>query len=313
MPKFLETLVIDKKKTWTKNLSSDSNEFLVDLDDNVIGELLQKRDLLDQHNIQHFIHLKTQIQHIKQAILIQGCGFCVINGTNFTAFDKHELSNIHILISKIFGELLIQNKQGEQTVEVKDLGKTLSTGGRYHHTKEGGSYHTDGCHIFENPPDYVGLLCLNPAKNGGVSKFISAYTIHNKLQEDKNLLRILYEKFYMDKRNENQADEIPTQFVPIFTYNNGKLNCRCCQRELIDSGHEKMNKPLTEYQKNALDNLDKLLANENLAVSYLLKKGDMMYSNNKWLIHDRTDFEDSDDENLKRALLRTWIRERDNN
>ena len=313
MSKILETLVIDKKKTWTKNLSSDSNEFLVDLDDNVIGELLQKRDLLDQHNIQHFTHLKTQIQHIKQAILIQGCGFCVINGTNFTAFDKHELSNIHILISKIFGELLIQNKQGEQTVEVKDLGKTLSTGGRYHHTKEGGSYHTDGCHIFENPPDYVGLLCLNPAKNGGVSKFISAYTIHNKLQEDKNLLRILYEKFYMDKRNENQADEIPTQFVPIFTYNNGKLNCRCCQRELIDSGHEKMNKPLTEYQKNALDNLDKLLANENLAVSYLLKKGDMMYSNNKWLIHDRTDFEDSDDENLKRALLRTWIRERDNN
>ena len=313
MSKILETLVIDKKKTWTKNLSNDSNEFLVDLDDNVISELLQKRDLLDQHNIQHFTHLKTQIQHIKQAILIQGCGFCVINGTNFTAFDKHELSNIHILISKIFGELLIQNKHGEQTVEVKDLGKTLSTGGRYHHTKEGGSYHTDGCHIFENPPDYVGLLCLNPAKNGGVSKFISAYTIHNKLQEDKNLLRILYEKFYMDKRNENQADEIPTQFVPIFTYNNGKLNCRCCQRELIDSGHEKMNKPLTEYQKNALDNLDKLLANENLAVSYLLKKGDMMYSNNKWLIHDRTDFEDSDDENLKRALLRTWIREKDNN
>ena len=313
MSKILETLVIDKKKTWTKNLSSDSNEFLVDLDDNVIGELLQKRDLLDQHNIQHFTHLKTQIQHIKQAILIQGCGFCVINGTNFTAFDKHELSNIHILISKIFGELLIQNKYGEQIVEVKDLGKTLSTGGRYHHTKEGGSYHTDGCHIFENPPDYVGLLCLNPAKNGGVSKFISAYTIHNKLQEDKNLLRILYEKFYMDKRNENQADEIPTQFVPIFTYNNGKLNCRCCQRELIDSGHEKMNKPLTEYQKNALDNLDKLLANENFAVSYLLKKGDMMYSNNKWLIHDRTDFEDSDDENLKRALLRTWIREKDNN
>jgi len=313
MSEILETLVIDKKKTWTKNLSSDSNEFLVDLDDNVIGELLQKRDLLDQHNIQHFTHLKTQIQHIKQAILIQGCGFCVINGTNFTAFDKHELSNIHILISKIFGELLIQNKQGEQTVEVKDLGKTLSTGGRYHHTKEGGSYHTDGCHIFENPPDYVGLLCLNPAKNGGVSKFISAYTIHNKLQEDKNLLRILYEKFYMDKRNENQADEAPTQFVPIFTYNNGKLNCRCCQRELIDAGHEKMNKPLTEYQKNALDNLDKLLANENLAVSYLLKKGDMMYSNNKWLIHDRTDFEDSDDENLKRSLLRTWIRERDNN
>lgn len=313
MPKILETIVIDKKKTWTKNLSGDSNEFFVDLEDKVIEELLQKRDLLDQHNIQDFTYLKTQIQYFKQTILIDGCGFCVINGANFTAFDKHELSNIHILISKIFGELLIQNKQGEQIVEVKDLGKKLSTGGRYHHTNEGDSYHTDGCHIFENPPDYVGLLCLNPAKKGGLSKFISAYTIHNKLQEDKNSLKILYEKFYMDKRNENQANESLAQFVPIFTYNNEKLNCRCCQRELIDSGHEKMNTPLTKSQKNALDNLGELLANENFAVSYLLKRGDMMFSNNKWLIHDRTDFEDFDDQNLKRYLLRTWIREKSNN
>ena len=189
------------------------------------------------------------------------------------------------------------------------MGKTLSSGGRYHHTKEGGSFHTDGCHIFEKPPDYVGLLCLHPAKEGGASKFISAYTIHNKLQEDKDSLKILYEKFYMDKRNENKTNESLTQFASIFSYNNERLNCRCCQRELIDSGHEKMNVPLTQSQKNALDNLDKLLANENFAVTYLLKAKDMMFSNNNWLIHDRTDFEDFDDDNLKRCLIRTWIRD----
>ena len=111
MSKILETVVIDKKKTWTENLSNDSKEFFVDLDDNVIDELLQKRELLDQHNIQHFTYLKIQIQHIKQAILIEGCGFCVINGANFTAFDKHELSNIHIIISKIFKFLILLFKK----------------------------------------------------------------------------------------------------------------------------------------------------------------------------------------------------------
>ena len=71
-----------------------------------------------------------------------------------------------------------------------------------------------------------------------------------------------------------------------------------------------MNIPLTQSQKNALDNLDKLLANENFAVTYLLKAKDMMFSNNNWLIHDRTDFEDFDDDSLKRCLIRTWIRDR---
>ena len=308
MPKILETVIVDKKKVWEGNLSN--KDFLVDLDATVINELEQKRNLLKQHKIQDFPCLKEQILYFKQAILIDGCGFCVINGTNLSIFDRDELININILIAKIFGELLIQNKKGEKLVEVKDLGKTLSSGGRYHHTKEGGSYHTDGCHIFEKPPDYVGLLCLRSAKEGGASKFISAYTIHNKLQEDKNSLKVLYEKFYMDKRNENKTNEPLTQFASIFSYNNERLNCRCCQRELIDSGHEKMNVPLTPSQKNALDNLDKLLANENFAVTYLLKSNDLMFSNNNWLIHDRTSFVDFDDENLKRCLLRTWIRDR---
>ena len=34
-----------------------------------------------------------------------------------------------------------------------------------------------------------------------------------------------------------------------------------------------------------------------------------MFSNNRWLIHDRTLFEDFEDEKLKRLLLRTWIRD----
>ena len=308
MPKILETTVVNKKKAWEGNLPN--KDFLVDLGVTVIKELVQKRNLLKQHKIQDFPCLKEQILYFKQAILIDGCGFCVINGTNLSIFDRDELININILVAEIFGELLIQNKKGEKLVEVKDLGKTLSSGGRYHHTKEGGSFHTDGCHIFEKPPDYVGLLCLHPAKEGGASKFISAYTIHNKLQEDKDSLKILYEKFYMDKRNENKTNESLTQFASIFSYNNERLNCRCCQRELIDSGHEKMNVPLTQSQKNALDNLDKLLANENFAVTYLLKSNDLMLSNNNWLIHDRTNFVDFNDEKLKRCLLRTWIRDR---
>ena len=45
MSEILETLVVDKKKVWGKNLVD--KDFLVDLDADVIKELVQKRNLLD--------------------------------------------------------------------------------------------------------------------------------------------------------------------------------------------------------------------------------------------------------------------------
>ena len=52
--------------------------------------------------------------------------------------------------------------------------------------------------------------------------------------------------------------------------------------------------------------------NENFAVAYLMNPYDMMFSNNNWLTHDRNSFEDYEDDNLKRILVRTWIRDNDN-
>ena len=72
------------------------------------------------------------------------------------------------------------------------------------------------------------------------------------------------------------------------------------------------NPNLSKQQIEALDFLDKILNNENNVISYELKSSDFMYSNNSWLIHDRTSFEDYEDENLKRTLIRTWISERGN-
>ncbi len=201
-----------------------------------------------------------------------------------------------------------QNKNHELSVEIKDLGKSMKTGGRYHHTKEGGSYHTDGSHLYKNPPDYVGLLCINPAKKGGSSKFMSAYTIHNKLLSQKNVLEILYQRFHHDKKNEHLENEEPTRFEPIFEFSNNKLKFKY-QKELIETGHEKANQSLNEKQIQAINFLEEILHDPSKMVTLELKKGDMMFSNNGWLIHDRTPFEDHDDEKLKRFLIRTWIRE----
>ena len=304
----LEEIIVDKNKAWGRELEKNTDKFLVDVSDEVINEIRSKRMEIHSENESDFPILTNQIKIFKRDILINGCGFFVINGSKFSEFSYDEMNSILKIISKIIGELLEQNKDHEKVVEIKDLGKTMKTGGRYHQTKEGGSYHTDGSHIFKNPPDYVGLLCINPAKSGGVSKFMSAYTIHNKLLKKQKLQKILYEKFHHDKKNENMEEENATRFEPIFQFVNNELKFKY-QRELIFTGHKKAKQPFTQIQIQAIEFLEEILSNSDQVVTYALKSGDMMFSNNRWLIHDRTLFEDFEDEKLKRLLLRTWIRE----
>ena len=76
-------------------------------------------------------------------------------------------------------------------------------------------------------------------------------------------------------------------------------------RDYVDSGHKIQNKPLTEEQDRSLKLLDEILSEENIVVSYDLKKFDMTFFNNHRVIHGRTSFEDFEDEEKKR--LRSLI------
>ena len=65
------------------------------------------------------------------------------------------------------------------------------------------------------------------------------------------------------------------------------------------------------YQKNkieALDIFDKIIHDENLAITYGLQENDMVFFNNDRVMHGRTSFEDFEDEEKKRLMIRTWIK-----
>lgn len=304
----LTEIITNENLAWTKSLENHPERFMVNLSNETINELSNNRDKLKDGNPKEFRFLEKEILNAKKNILLEGCGVFIVSGTSFTSFSKEEQKLIHVLISKILGKLLIQSTQNDLFIEIKDIGKTLEEGGRYHQTKQGGSYHTDGYHMYGDTPNYIGLLCINPAKEGGISKFVSAYTIHNHLlKNNKEFLKILYEKLYIDKR-EYKEGESKVRHDSTFEYQNGKLFFKY-QREYVDRAYKILNQEMSEQQKLALDELDKTLQIEDNILTYSLKSGDMMFSNNKWLIHDRTDFVDYDDLELKRTLIRTWIRE----
>ena len=115
-------------------------------------------------------------------------------------------------------------------------------------------------------------------------------------------------KFYFDKRGEFEEGESPTVYEPIFQLIDDKLNCRYL-RDYIDAGHKISNKPLTEDQIMALDYFDEISMKQDIVIDYNLKSRDMTFFNNHRILHGRTNFEDFDDERLKRLMIRTWIKD----
>ncbi len=308
MKEILDKIITDGHLIWDKTLTNKKQKFVADLNPGTVDELIKRRNELDNLNENDLLLLKNDILEFKKKIL-GGFGLFIINGACLKDFSLKEKISIYTLVAKILGELIIQNIKQEKIVEIKDVGKSMQTGGRYHETKEGGSHHTDSPQ-WKDVPDYLGLFCVHNAKKGGTNLFLSAYTIHNRiLKGRKDLLNILYEKFHFDKRGEFKEGESSTVFEPIFKFKDGKLYFRYL-RNYIDAGHDIQNQSLSESQKEALTYLDNSMLEEDMIMSYDLKSDDMVFSDNHWIVHGRTAFEDYDDPNLKRLMLRTWIKDK---
>jgi alpha-ketoglutarate-dependent taurine dioxygenase len=56
------------------------------------------------------------------------------------------------------------------------------------------------------------------------------------------------------------------------------------------------------------DLFDEWLARPEWRVEFMMQPGDMQFINNRWLLHNRTAFEDHTEPELKRHLVRLWLR-----
>jgi len=305
--KILQNLITNEKLVWGKSLNEKIDIFLIKLSQNAIAELDKNKDNIQKCEIDDFPILEKEILRIKDQCLVNGLGFFVLDGICFKNFTKEHVNEIFRIISTCFGQLYIQNIKKEKFVIITDQGKSMKTGGRYHQTKEGGSFHTDSPQ-WSRVPDFVGLLCIKPAKVGGISKFVSVYTIHNELLKlNQEFLDPLYKNFHFDKRGEFDKNELPTTFEPIFEYKDDELKFRYL-RDYINDGQKIVNEPLTKEQNHILNELDKIIHDEKFSVSYNLKEYDMTFFNNNRIIHGRTSFEDYTEYEKKRYMVIVWIK-----
>jgi alpha-ketoglutarate-dependent taurine dioxygenase len=242
-----------------------------------------------------------------------GRGFVILEPSRdgpWKSLSDREAVAAYWAIGQLLGEPFAQNVQGTLLYDVRDTGQELSSGARFSVTNYESSFHTDNS-FGDEILDYVGLLCLNTAKSGGISQNVSGVAVHRVLaQEHPEVLRMLYQPMHVDRRGGFREGESPTVLRPVMAADDGQLIVRYL-RYWIEVGQEKAGQPLSAEQRRALDVLDGVLARPDLRVEFALEPGQMYFINNRWILHNRTAFVDHPEPERRRHLVRLWLKRRD--
>ena len=237
--------------------------------------------------------------------LEHGRGFAIVQPPR-QELSRDDLVLLYWIVGFGLGRPFAQNVQGTLLYDVRDTGQDLAKGARFSVTNYESSFHTDNSFGVE-VLDYVGLLCLQTAKTGGRSQVLSGFALHHALRStEPEILEMLCRPFHIDRRGGVHEGESPTIQFPIIREHDAELLFRYL-RYWIEAGHEKAGQPLSPKQLKALDVLDEYLRRSDLRVEFDLKPGQMFFINNRWILHNRTAFEDYPEIERRRHLVRLWL------
>jgi alpha-ketoglutarate-dependent taurine dioxygenase len=238
--------------------------------------------------------------------LESGRGFVILDGVAPGRYTAGEFQALYWLVGRLLGRPVGQNVQGVLLYDVRDTGQDVRYGARFSVTSAESSFHTDNS-FGTGVADYVGLLCLRTARAGGRSQVVSGYAVHNRLlAEHPDVLETLYRPFHVERRGGQRPGEAPTARVPVLHHDGRGLTWRYL-RYWIEAGHDKAGEPLTPAQRHALDVLDGVLRDRGLQAEFGLKPGDLFFINNRWILHNRTAFEDHPEPERRRHYVRLWL------
>ena len=233
-----------------------------------------------------------------------GLGFTVLRGLDLQGVSPEEAGLMYFAIGAAIGRPIRQNAQGHLLGHIQDTGRDIMKDAsvRGYQTRIALPFHTD------TSTDLLCLLCYRTAKTGGKSSLASLLTIYNRLlDEAPDLVDTLYERFHYDCRDEEHPDGGPFYSRAAASVCGGKLSLRHNSGYAKSAQRHEACPRLTESQLRVMDFVDRLSFDEQLRFDVQLEEGDMLFLNNYQVMHARTEFEDFEEPERKRHLMRLWL------
>ena len=202
----------------------------------------------------------------------------------------------------IWGLRFSQSQHGDRIGHVLDVSRE-KPGERGYRSRKALGLHTDSDNI-------VMMTCLRQAKSGGINRFASAPAIHNKMLKDRpDLLEPLFDGFRYHWRGEEPTGEPPITdyLIPVLSEVDGAISC-VYLREFIEMAADDLGQPLSTTQIEALDFFQATALGADMCMHVHLEPGEAFVINNFTVLHSRTEFEDFDEPDARRHLLRLWLK-----
>ena len=236
-------------------------------------------------------------------VLSYGRGLAKLSGFDVADYEVEEAKLAYFGISLHLGMPVSQSYRGDYIGEVIDKQDPVDRR----------PYHNGGEFIMHRDPtaDVVGLMSIRKGKTGGLSRVMSAATVHNVLLAEKSeLMDTLYKGYpYMRTTPDRGDTELYTPYrIPVFKFSEkGEFMAHYIpgfsefyqERDGISGDH------IEVTAQTAMKNV--LWYRPELYLETMLQPGDMQFVNNRFLMHARTDYEDWEDSAKYRLLLRIWM------
>ena len=284
---------------WTYRLSSSEIDEL----DAAVAEIqLRDLDVLDIRRENFPLPTLSKTLNRMQDDLQNGFGFAVLLGVPIAHYEIRQAAIAYFGIGAHFGEAVSQNAKGHALGHVCNLGfdPTLPTARGYQSSNKL-NFHTD-------PTDLVGLMCLRKAKSGGSSSIVSAGTVYNEmLKQRPDLVQVLTETLYRDRRGEIPEGREPWYRLPVFNFRDSRLLTNYV-RSTIEKAQRFDGVPrLTEIQREAFGLIERTATDPDHYLNMTFEPGDIQLLNNHYIMHSRTAYEDYPELEKRRHLLRLWL------
>ncbi len=304
---YLET--VSHPSAWHGNEISSNEEFSFVLQDQHLSALDRALESvrtrgLDLNSVEKgdfdLSGIAEDIKRIENEIL-HGRGIVIIRGFPVNQYSLEDIEILYWGLGTYLGTGQSQSKMGDRLGHVEDVsGKDSNQ--RAYRNSVGIMAHTD-------LSDIVGMLSIRQAKSGGLSTYVSAPTLHNRILATRpELLAPLYRGYRYHLFGEQGPGEPPVTHheIPVLSQKDGFVSARYIP-EYITRGVEYLDKPLPELDLEAFDYFNELAKDDELRLDVMLTPGDLSFINNYTVLHTRDAFFDGNEPDEKRLLLRLWL------
>ena len=300
---------------WTKD---DINPYdcLIEVSEDVREEFMHMADVIeanplptvlrqpDQFEIAHTLELMAKVKRR----LNESPGVVVIDSLPLDEMTNEQAIDIFWTIGQVIGQNVAQKWEGTMVYHVRDTGAKYEYGVRGSYTSVELQFHNDNAFGIVLP-HYVGLMCFRPSLEGGLSRFCSLYTIHNRLLEKfPTQLERLYRPVYWDRQAEHAEGQPIVAQAPVFRYEDGRLWTRA-NPSLIMKGYDVAQTPIDSETEDAVLALKEVSEDPSLWFELPIERGHLQYINNINIAHYRSEIIDHPEPDQKRHLVRSWHRD----